>query len=115
MLEAYPKDLGGIGMDKLAGCIEVCVARTWIARMSARPPGGCWSRLTGYDANLTCRVLEACAAACKACGEECDSHASLHEHGRVCAQSCRRCKQACRNLVGSLKLNGPRFLRRGDC
>ena len=60
------------------------------------------SRHTGYDANLTRTVLEACAQACKTCGDECASHAGMHEHCRVCAEACRRCEQACRELLASL-------------
>ncbi|WP_240619307.1 four-helix bundle copper-binding protein [Blastococcus sp. TF02-8] len=47
-------------------------------------------------------MLEACAAACKACGDECAQHAEMHEHCRICADACRRCEQACRDLITSL-------------
>lgn len=60
------------------------------------------SRHTGYDANLTRAVLEACAAACKAWWDECSQHAEMHEHCRVCAEACRRCEVACRALLESL-------------
>jgi len=60
------------------------------------------SRHTGYDANLTRVVLEACVQACKSCGDQWGENASMHEHCRVCADACRRCQQACRDLVGSL-------------
>ncbi len=60
------------------------------------------SRHTGYDANLTRAVLEACATACKACGDECGRHAEMHEHCRICAEACRRCESACRDLLTSL-------------
>ena len=60
------------------------------------------SRHTAYDANITRVVLEACAQTCKRCGDNCDEHASMHEHCRVCAQACRRCEQACKDLIGSL-------------
>ena len=60
------------------------------------------SRHTGYDANITRAVLEACATTCHSCGDECDAHAGHHEHCRVCAQACRRCEDACRELLTSL-------------
>jgi hypothetical protein len=72
-------------------CADVCEAT-----------GRVLSRHTGYDANLTRAVLEACATACTACGDECGSHASTHEHCRVCAETCRNCEQACRDLIASL-------------
>jgi len=60
------------------------------------------SRHTGYDTNLTRTVLEACATACRSCGEECERHAGMHEHCRVCAETCRQCEEACRDLLASL-------------
>ncbi|HEV2768471.1 MAG TPA: hypothetical protein VGV63_12290 [Acidimicrobiales bacterium] len=57
------------------------------------------SRQTEYDANLTRPLLEACAAACKSCGDECVSHSEHMGHCRICAESCRRCEQACRQLL----------------
>jgi hypothetical protein len=60
------------------------------------------SRHTGYDANLTRAVVQACALACKACADECARHADMHEHCRVCAAECRLCEQACRELLAAL-------------
>jgi hypothetical protein len=37
------------------------------------------SRQTEYDANLTRPQLQACVAACKSCGDECERHAQRHE------------------------------------
>ena len=127
MLEAYPKDLGGIDVDMLADCIQACYdcAQTCIACADAclaedkvadltacirtdldcadmcQTTGAMLSRRTGYDANLTRAFLEACAAACRACGDECAKHADMHDHCRICADACRRCEQACRELLNS--------------
>ena len=60
------------------------------------------SRHTGYDANITRAHLEACIAACRACGDECEQHAGMHEHCRVCAEACRACEQACRDLLATM-------------
>ena len=60
------------------------------------------SRHTAYDANLTKAQLEACIVACRACGDECEQHASMHEHCRVCAEACRRCESACTKLLESV-------------
>jgi hypothetical protein len=128
MLRTYPKDLGGVDQQKLSDCIEACLdcAQTCTACADAclsedmvaelttciRTCTDCsdvcdttfrvLSRHTGYDANLTRAVLEACVAACKACGDECAQHASMHEHCRVCSETCRRCEAACRELLASL-------------
>ena len=128
MLDSYPADLGGIDRGALAACIDACFecAQVCIACADAclseemvteltkcirtdldcadvcATTGSVLSRHTGYDANLTRAVLEACAAACKACGDECAQHASMHEHCRVCSETCRRCEAACRELLASL-------------
>ena len=128
MLETYPQDLGSIDREKLIACIEACLecaqactacadaclAEDMVADLRTcirtnldcadvcEATGRVLSRHTGYDADLTRAVLEACAAACKACGDECGGHAEMHEHCRVCAESCRRCEQACRELISSL-------------
>ena len=60
------------------------------------------SRHTGYDANLTRATLEACRQACATCADECEKHASMHEHCQVCAEACRRCEQACAQLLQTL-------------
>ena len=60
------------------------------------------SRHTGYDANITRTQLQACIAACKACGDECAQHAEMHEHCKVCADACRACEQACQALLDAI-------------
>jgi hypothetical protein len=60
------------------------------------------SRHTGYDANISRSLLQACATACQACGDECARHADMHEHCRICADACRACEQACRDLLTTM-------------
>ena len=128
MLDTYPQDLGGVDKDKLRACIEACLecaqactacadaclSEDMVAELTKcnRSNADCaddsdtsrrgLSPQTGYDANLSRAVLEACAAACKACGDECARDAEMHEHCRICADACRRCEQACRDLITSL-------------
>jgi hypothetical protein len=73
-------------------CADVCTATVRVL-----------SRQTEYDANLTRSLLEACVTSCKSCGDECERHAAVHEHCRVCAEACRRCEQACRQLLAAMK------------
>jgi len=61
------------------------------------------SRHTGYDANITRAHLEACIAACRACGDECEQHAGMHEHCRICAEACRDCEAACAELLAAIR------------
>src|SRR5690625_1951836 len=128
MLETYPKDLGGVDREKLRACIEACfecaqactacadaclsedsvsdllkcVSTNLDCADQCETTGRVLSRHSGYDANMTRAVLEACAQTCKTCADECNQHASMHEHCRVCAEACRRCEQACRELIDSL-------------
>lgn len=60
------------------------------------------SRQTGRDVNLVRAVVQACVTACKVCGDECERHAGMHEHCRVCADACRRCEKACQDLLAAL-------------
>jgi hypothetical protein len=128
LLDSYPKDLGGVDREKLRACIEAfvacaqactacadaCLSEDMVTDLTTcirtcadcadicDATGRVLSRHTGYDANLTRAVLEACATACRTCGDECERHASQHEHCRICGEVCRRCEQACRDLLTSL-------------
>jgi hypothetical protein len=128
MLETYPRNLGGIDRGKLKECIDACVACAQACTACAdaclsedfinglrkcirtdldcadvcEATGRVLSRHTGYDANLTRAILEACATACRTSADECAQHADMHEHCRVCAEACRRCEAACRELLSAM-------------
>jgi hypothetical protein len=128
MLDAYPKDLGNIDRQRLADCIhacfvsgetctacaDACLAEDMVAELTkcirtnldcadiCTTTGAVLSRHTGYDANITRALLEACRVACASCATECEAHADMHEHCRICAEACRHCEQACADLLGSL-------------
>lgn len=130
MLRTYPADLGRIDRDALSRCIDECLScgqactacadaclsesddHLPMLRKCIRSCEDCAdicsitarviSRHTGYDANITRSVLQTCAMVCRACGDECERHAAMHEHCRVCAEACRRCQQACEKLINAL-------------
>ncbi|WP_043736540.1 MULTISPECIES: four-helix bundle copper-binding protein [Nocardia] len=128
MLATYPADLGGVDPNKLTKCIEECIACAQACTACAdaclsegmvRELAKCirtnmdcadicnatasvLSRHTGYDAKITRAILQACATACTACGDECAAHADTYEHCRVCADALRRCEQACNDLIQAL-------------
>jgi len=60
------------------------------------------SRRTGSNEEVIRKLLDACITACRLCGQECQRHASSHEHCRVCAESCRRCEAACQSALRSM-------------
>lgn len=127
MLDTYPKS---INLDRalIAQCIEVlvdcsqactacadaCLSEDRVAELvkCVRTNLDCadicditariLSRHTGYDANLTRAAVQACAQTCATCADECERHAQMHHHCRVCAEACRQCEEACRNLLAAM-------------
>jgi hypothetical protein len=83
---------------ELIKCIRLCLDCADVCTVTLRVT----SRQTEYDANLTRPLLQACVAACRSCGDECQRHAEMHQHCRVCAQACRRCEQACQELLAAI-------------
>jgi hypothetical protein len=73
-------------------CADVCetTART-LLRSGAEP-----------QRSMLRHMVEACAASCQACGQECARHAQMHEHCRICAESCRHCEDACRKILSTM-------------
>ena len=90
-------DLGEPDLAELVRCIRLCLDCADVCTATVRVI----SRQTESDAGVTRPLLEACAATCKSCGDECERHAH-HEHCRVCAEACRRCEQACRELLTAI-------------
>lgn len=127
MLETYPAEINldraklAATIDALITCAEACTAcadaclsESAVAELTkcVRTNMDCadicgttarvLSRHTGYDANISRSLLEACATVCKSCGDECEGHANMHEHCRVCAEACRACEKACRDLLATM-------------
>lgn len=72
-------------------CADICLATGTVA-----------TRRTGSNEQVIRSMLEACAEACRLCGEECARHAEHMEHCRICADSCRRCEQLCRDALATV-------------
>ena len=127
MLEAYPKELNvdaGLlarTIEVLEDCANTCTqcADSCLSERDITPLAKCirlnldcadvcvatarvTSRQTAYDANVTRPLLEACIAACRSCGDECERHAEHMAHCRVCAESCRQCEAACSELLAAM-------------
>jgi hypothetical protein len=127
MLETYPAEINldrvklTATIDALIACSEACTAcadaclsESMVAELTKciRTNMDCadicvttarvLSRHTGYDANISRTLLEACTMACKSCGDECARHADVHEHCRICADACRACENACRDLLATM-------------
>ena len=91
-------DLSEQNVAEMVRCIRLCLDCTDVCTATA----GVLSRPAGYDADVARPLLQACAAICKSCGDECERHAHM-QHCRVCAEACRRCEQACRELLDAMK------------
>ena len=73
-----------LAVRKYLDCADLCAAT---GRMATRRTGG--------NQHLLVEMLNACALACRLCGDECARHAERMEHCRVCAEACNRCEEAC--------------------
>ncbi|GAA5512371.1 hypothetical protein Dcar01_01085 [Deinococcus carri] len=131
MLQTHPNPAGVFDLNALAECIDACFECEQTCTSCADAclgegdhlmhlvhcirlnldcadvcgtTGRVLSRLTQPDQNVLRAQLQACVAACKACGDECQHHAQdmNMQHCAVCAEACRRCEQACQNLLGSV-------------
>jgi hypothetical protein len=93
-------DLSEYNLPDLVKCIRLCLDCADICAATL----GITSRQTEYDSSVTRPLLEACVASCKTCGDECERHARMHQHCRVCSEACRRCEQACRDILAALEI-----------
>lgn len=128
MLDSHPWP-GHVDRDVLARCIEECFACAQACTSCADAclseekvadlrkcirldldcadicdaTGRLLTRQTEYDAPMSKAMLQACREACATCGEECERHADMHDHCRICAEACRRCQEACDALLSAMK------------
>ncbi|PFG39617.1 uncharacterized protein DUF326 [Georgenia soli] len=127
MLAAHPSEptmdakLLSRAIDALAACAQTCTAcaDACLAEDMVAELRGCirtdldcadicattlrvLTRQTGADVTVVRAQLQACVVACRTCGDECESHAEMHEHCRVCAEACRECEEACTQLLATI-------------
>jgi len=72
-------------------CADVC-STTW--RFLVRG--------TDQDVDVTRALVEACAAAARACRTECERHATKSRSSASCAAACWVCEEACDDLASKL-------------
>ncbi len=93
------RDLSEENVAEMVKCIRLCLDCADVCIATA----GAIGRQAAYDADVIAPLLMASAAACKNSGDECERHAPMHEHCRVCAEACRNCERACRELLGAVR------------
>jgi hypothetical protein len=127
MINSHPQP-SSLDRDKLLRCIEDCVecATTCTSCADAclgekdvqelvrcirvnldcadacEATGRVLIRQTASDLGVVRATIEACAVACRTCGNECERHAAHHEHCRLCGETCGRCERACNELVAAI-------------
>ena len=127
MISTHP-DVQGSTADRLLRCIEECYgcaqtctscADACLAESSAdklkqcirlnldcadicATTGAMATRRTGENVEVLRAVIQACELACRRCGEECRSHAEMHEHCRICAEACMRCAESCNEALAEV-------------
>jgi hypothetical protein len=128
MITAHPNPTDDLDVDKLAkaidaalacaqtctACADACLAEEMVAELRdcirtdldcadiCATTAAVLSRRTGSNLAVVKAQLEACRIACGTCAEDCESHAEMHEHCRICAEACRRCEQACADLLATI-------------
>lgn len=128
MINTHPNPTTDLNVDLLAeaidatlacaqtctACADACLAEDSVAdlRDCIRTDLDCadvcattaavLSRRTGSNLDTVKGLLAACRTACATCADECERHASMHEHCKVCAEACCRCEKACTNLLTAI-------------
>jgi uncharacterized protein DUF326 len=90
--------LGEDDVQELVRCIRLCLDCADLCDATGRIV----TRQVAPDSGVVHATIQACVAACRACGDECERHAAHHEHCRLCAEVCRRCEQACEDLLAAI-------------
>ncbi len=125
MLRTHPQptsDSGGMAecieacfecAQTCTACADACLGEDMVAELRhcirlnldcadvCDTTGRLMSRQTMPDPRVAMAQVQACIAACRACGDECARHAEEMDmaHCRVCAEACRRCEEACQQMM----------------
>jgi hypothetical protein len=91
--------LGEAKVQDLVACIRLNLDCAEVCRVT----GTLMTRPSHRDAPALKAQLQACIEICRACGDECATHAEHGmEHCRICAEACRACAEACEAMIGAL-------------
>jgi hypothetical protein len=92
-------DLSEPDVTEMVTCIRLCLDCADICTATV----GVASRRRELDPGVLPPLLEACAAICRNCADECERHGQMHMHCQVCAAACRRGEQASRELLAAMR------------
>lgn len=89
-------DLSEHDLADMVKCVRLCLHCTDVCTAT----GAVLSRPAEYDPDVVRPLLESCVAICASCGDECERHAQMHAHCRVCAVACRQCGAGVSQALG---------------
>ena len=69
-------------------CADICAAAGSVA-----------TRRTGSNEEVIQSMLRAAISSTERCGSMCGEHASMMDHCRICAESCRAAREACERAL----------------
>jgi hypothetical protein len=90
------------GLEHLRRCISTNLDCADVCGATARV----LMRQTETPNELVHAQLHACVLACQLCADECEQHATMHDHCRICAEACRHCQERCNFLLGEITSSG---------
>jgi hypothetical protein len=89
-----------------AASLRTCIRRDLDCADVAGTTASVLTRQVALDPGLVRVLLEACTVAAKRCAAECEEHAAMHEHCRLCAVACRQLEASSRSLLETLRDEG---------
>jgi len=91
-------DLSEPDLADMVKCVRLCLHCNEVCTATA----AVLSRPSEFDTLVVKPLVESCIAICRSCGDECERHAQMHDHCRVCEKACRQCEQACRKFLAAI-------------
>ncbi len=88
--------------EEMVAELRICIRTDLDCADSCAATARILSRQSGSDRTIARAQLEACITACRTCGDECEQHAGMHDHCRICAEACRACESACAELLAAM-------------
>ncbi|HBA87779.1 MAG TPA: four-helix bundle copper-binding protein [Geobacter sp.] len=90
--------LGEDSVQRLTRCIGINLDCADICQTTAR----ILSRQTDVVTQLLRAQLESCVVSCRVCAQECEIHAEMHQHCRICRSACQNTEKICQEMISRL-------------
>lgn len=95
-----------LGEDQVQNLIR-CIRLNLDCADICETTGRVLSRQTETDQVVVRSQIESLRQVVKACGDECERHAEMHEHCATCMEACRRCEESCDAVLSELQSGAP--------